>query len=582
MFRKNKDHHQERINSTVKNLPDSLKRELEKDWSTTFYKYVFNCIDEEKFASLYDTEGFSRPNKPVNVLISLEIMKEMFDWSDKELRKEYFFNLRVNNAIGKEEIGKDTLAEKTIYNFRTRLLQLEQETETNLMKEVFKDFRDDIMEEFNIDGRLQRTDSTLVEANIKNLTRLNLFVRVLHNFLNDLSEAELNGIPDEICVFKEEKNLDLSYRLKKEGVKEKLKEMARYIAWIKDRFENNVEYNKLKSYEHVCRVLNEQCYRIPELEDYDECEDEEDDGPVMWESVKKWGEKKGDSKDENEQQKEILLKEPKDVRSDSLQNPYDDEATYREKNGEMHWGYKSNWFETCGRDNPFQIITDVDVDTNNTEDVEMLEREVEELALETGLEYLLCDGGYSGKDVEEKCDAHGVTQHFSGIKGRAREDERIPLGEVEFDYHEILKCPEGHMPYIQKYNPDSKRYWGRFKKDVCGKCELKDKCFVVERKGFYSYGFYHRQIVVARRRAMLKDPEYRKFLQLRSGAESMINEVYHKSGKRTKYTGKQKVKRSEIAKAIGVNVKRVARYLTKTRKKVPLPMQTKNGIVASL
>ncbi len=64
----------------------------------------------------------------------------------------------------------------------------------------------------------------------------------------------------------------------------------------------------------------------------------------------------------------------------------------------------------------------------------------------------------------------------------------------------------------------------------------------------------------------MKDPEYKKFLQLRSGAESMINEAYHKNGKRTRYTGKIKVKNSNIAKGIGVNMKRLMRYQKKTSK----------------
>ncbi len=544
-----------------------MKKELENDWSSTFYEYIFCNIDEEKFAVLYDQEGYSCPNKPVNELVSLEIMKSTFDWCDDQLRKEYFFNLRVNYAMGREEVGQKRLAEKTLNNFRRRLLEYEKETGRNLMKEVFKDIRDGLMDEFDIDGSTQRMDSTFIQANIKNLTRLDLFVRVLHNFLNDLSEDELEDIPVEIRKFRDDENLNLSYRLKRKEIEKKLEEMAEFTAWIKDRFEDNEKYNMLKSFEHVCRVLDEQCYRIIELEDDEKYQEEnEDEEELMWEPAKKFRGSNDDS-DDNGQKKNVGLKEPKDVPSGSLQNPHDDEATYREKNDEIYQGYKANWCETCSEDNPFQIITDVDLDTNNTEDADMLESSVEELSDQTSLEDLLNDAGYSGDDVENECDNNDVTQHFSGIKGPCvDEKERIPLGEVEFDEHTMIECPEGHKPYRQKFFENNERYWGRFKKKVCDNCELKDECFVDERNEFYSYGFYHRQRITAERRALMKDPEYKKFLQLRAGAESMINEVYHKTGKRTRYTGKIKVKNSTIAKGIGVNIKRVTRFLKKKLK----------------
>ena len=574
MFRKNEEYKQEKLDSTVKRLPESMKKELENDWSSTFYEYVFCNVDEEKFAVLYDQEGYSRPNKPVNELVCLEIMKSTFDWSDDELRKEYFFDLRVNYALGREEVGQERLAEKTLNNFRRRLLEYEKETGRNLMKEVFKDIRDELMEEFKIDGSLQRMDSTMIEANIKNLTRLDLFVRVLHNFLNDLPDEELETIPNKISKFKDDENLNLAYRLKKEEAEEKLEELAEYTVRIKDRFEDHEKYSELKSFEHVCRVLDEQCYRIPELEDDEEYEKEsENKEKRTWEPVKKWGksdeEKNEEDNNEDETQKEnVKMKDPEDISSGSLQNPHDDEATYREKNDERYQGYKANWCETCSPNNDFQIITEVDVDTNNTEDADMLENSVEELSVQTDLEDLLNDASYSGDDVEDECDNNDVTQHFSGIKGPCvDEDERIPLGEVEFDEHTMIECPKGHKPYRQKFFKNNERYWGRFKKKVCDNCELKEECFVDERNEFYSYGFYHRDRIVAKRRQNLKDQEYKKMLQLRAGAESMINEGYHKTGKRTRYTGKIKVKNSNIAKGIGINIKRLTRYQKKTRQK---------------
>ena len=212
MFRPNDAHYQETLFSTIKDLPDSARKLLDEGWSATFYKSVFKKIDEEKFAPLYSGK-YSRPNKPVNELISLQILKEVFDLSDKELRERYFFDLQFNHALGKEDLAQDTLSEKTLNNFRKRLIEYERDTGINLMKVIFEDHRDWLMDEFDIKGSLQRMDSTFIEANIKNFSRFDLIVIVLHNFVRDLDEGELKLLPEEVQKFKEKKKLKMSYDL---------------------------------------------------------------------------------------------------------------------------------------------------------------------------------------------------------------------------------------------------------------------------------------------------------------------------------------------------------------------------------
>jgi len=72
---------------------------------------------------------------------------------------------------------------------------------------------------------------------------------------------------------------------------------------------------------------------------------------------------------------------------------------------------------------------------------------------------------------------------------------------------------------------------------------------------------YERRLEVAQRRKRLNDPDEQEFLNLRAGAESMINEVYHQDGEKTRFTGTIKVKNASIAKAIGTNLKRASRFM---------------------
>lgn len=343
-------------------------------------------------------------------------------------------------------------------------------------------------------------------------------------------------------------------------------------------------YTDSESFAHVQRVLDEQCVRIPALEEddgpiEDNTDDDDDDGSgweplhsstqretssddaVPADSVDSADNEDGHSGDEDHSQEGVALKDAEDVGSDSLQNPHDDEATYREKNGESHHGYKANWTETCGEGDSLRVITHVDVETNNTEDTELLERSVEELAIETGLSDLLSDAGYSGETVEAECTDAGVTQHVSAIKGRQVADEGVSVAEATFDNHELVACPQGHRPYEQEYTPENDRYWGRLDKDVCGDCPHREECFVEEKQEFYSYGFYGRKLEVARHRAKLTDPGMEEFLNLRAGAESMINEVSQGSRNRTRFTGKITVKNASIATAMGRNLKRASEFL---------------------
>lgn len=180
VFKENNEHEQESLFSPVKDLPTNIKTKLEHHWSTHFYEHVFTQIDEGKFAVLYH-EGYSRPNKPVNELVSLESITEMLGLSDEELEHAYLFDFRVRNALGKETLG-DNICPKTFNNFRRRLLEFEEETGRDLLHEVFVEHRNYLHDEFAIDASTQRMDSTFIDGNIKQLSSVDLIAKVVHNF----------------------------------------------------------------------------------------------------------------------------------------------------------------------------------------------------------------------------------------------------------------------------------------------------------------------------------------------------------------------------------------------------------------
>jgi len=90
-------------------------------------------------------------------------------------------------------------------------------------------------------------------------------------------------------------------------------------------------------------------------------------------------------------------------------------------------------------------------------------------------------------------------------------------------------------------------------KEFCEDCPHRENCFVREKQQFYSYGFYERKLALAHRRKRLDNPAEKEFLNLRAGAESLVNEVYYQDGEKARFTGTIKVKNASIAKAIGTN-----------------------------
>jgi len=92
-------------------------------------------------------------------------------------------------------------------------MEHEEETGQDLLHEVFEDHRSYFQEEFEIDASTQRMDSTFIEANIKQLSRVDL-PRQSPPQLPVRSPAEIvQELPAGIDEFADIGNLELSYQL---------------------------------------------------------------------------------------------------------------------------------------------------------------------------------------------------------------------------------------------------------------------------------------------------------------------------------------------------------------------------------
>lgn len=113
MFRRNEEHRQSAMFSSIYEVPDKQLKRLEESWAGIFYEEFFTRVEEKLFGLLYSNEP-SRPNIPVNVLMGLETLKSGFGWSDEELYDAFCYNMQVRYALGYRDLKEGHFELRTL------------------------------------------------------------------------------------------------------------------------------------------------------------------------------------------------------------------------------------------------------------------------------------------------------------------------------------------------------------------------------------------------------------------------------------------------------------------------------------
>jgi hypothetical protein len=521
MFRKNVKHLQQELLSTFSLLPKHMKQYLQKSWAGRFYRYIFSRIDENTFAVLFSDKK-SRPNFPINIYIALEIMKWLFDWSDEEMILNFCLNLQVCYAVGIENLGQLTVAPRTIYYNRARIIEHEQKSGVNLFDQVFNNITVEQIQALGIDTSIQRMDSSMISSNIKKMSRLEIAIKVLQNFYRDLAEHEQKRLYERVKEFVEGEANHITFKLKNSELDEQLKRVGELLISIHTSYHHEHPFSRLKSFEHLKRVLDEQF--------------------VL-----------------QEDNSTIGLKLAEEISSATLQNPADDGATFRRKHNRDYQGYALNIAETCSQDNKTQLITEVSVYSNNSSDEKILAERLPDLKRRTAVEELIVDGGYSGASSEKACDEQKVRVIFTGIKGAKLADEKLHLHDFTFAATGIASCPQGHEPLSTQYNPITARHVAHFDNEQCRHCPLRDRCCVQGKNKFTVLYFNDQHMQVARKRQQFTDEEYRCKQRLRPAIEGTISLFKRRTQNgKLRVRGHKRVENVLILTALAINFRRLA------------------------
>jgi hypothetical protein len=98
---------------------------MQRSWAEVFRNEALPLIDEERFAPMYHPDN-GRPNRAVQTVLGILILKEMFNLTDVEALESLEFNLLWHHAL-RLDMEETHLPQKTLHNFRVRLMQHDQQ-----------------------------------------------------------------------------------------------------------------------------------------------------------------------------------------------------------------------------------------------------------------------------------------------------------------------------------------------------------------------------------------------------------------------------------------------------------------------
>jgi hypothetical protein len=448
MFRENEQHRQQSFFSAQGLLPAKLREELLTSWAETFYQLVLCRIDETIFAPLY-SEKASRPNVPVNVLVGLEILKSGFGWSDEVLYQQVCFNLQVRHALGLHDLRTEVFTLRTLYNFRGRVKDYADETGVNLMEKAFEQISDEHLEVVAVATGWQRMDSSQILSNLAEMNRLELLVAVLQAVHKQLPECAKERWTERWSIYLEGRPHQVCYKIPKAEVEGHLERIGQELSAVEAAVAQQAPDSDVLTL--VRRVLEEQYER-------------ETDGTVR-------------------------LRSGEDVPADSLQSPHDRDATYRVKGGMPYrGGYVLNVSETADPENPVQLITDVRIEPNYTDDAMLMEQSLDNQSeREIEVDRVTTDGGYTGPQGEAACEKHDVELRATRMRGGHSAPDKWGWEEYTWEVDDegtpvTVTCPQGCRAELLPGRAEG-RFIARFEPEYCADCPfLNNLCRVRDRQ----------------------------------------------------------------------------------------------------
>jgi len=505
-------------------LGPKRKRLLSESWAGLFREHILAELPVHKLARFF-TKDFGRPTKELYTALGSLILQQMHDLTDEETVSQLSFNIQWHYALdipGESDESK-YLSPKTLWRLRHLVMN------EKLDVELFNQTTGTLAKAFHVDTTKQRLDSVHIRSNMRRMGRIGIFSQSIHAFLINLKRRHseiFETIEKELVDrYLTEKAMSCFSLVKPSESGKTLEMVARDLFALVRRFREHEEVKSLHSYNTLLRVLKDQCYVT----------EEKDDQPA-----------------------ELEVKPPKEVPSDSLQNPSDPDAGYSGHKGQ---GYQAQVMETyCDSDDEslraktLNLITHVEVESACIGDVHALIPALDstkERALAPA--ELLADSLYGSDDNCERAQEMGVDV-ISPAMGTPKENTLSLSNFQQSKKGIITACPQGHAP-VKIRTGKKQKHGVAFSSEHCNVCPRKDQCPVKAGKKNHYLHYDLKIMRIANRRAMEYSPEFKDKYRWRSGIEATFSEMDKKTGvKRLRVRGLSAVAYFARLKAVAVNI----------------------------
>lgn len=480
--------HQMTMNDSFTKQSPRVQKFIENSWAKGFADIIFPRINEERFSVLYSANGASRPNTPVNIIISALILKEMFSLTDEELFASILCDVRFQYALCTTSYEEQPFSDRTLSRFRERLNQFAESTGRDLMHEEMEALAASFVQYLKMNTNVKRMDSLMVASNCKKMSRLEILYTCVANLAKMIHRTGESHLLKGLENYLEEDDRNRTiYRTRDTEITDKLQRV-------------------IDDAEKIIKELGEAYYEMPEYQQVSRAIHEQTE-------ISSTGHR--------------VPKENKSIRPNSLQNPSDPDATYRKKAGKNHIGFVANIVETV--DENGIIITDYDYQTNQYSDSKFCEDFIEKIGQQEEPTILSVDGAYANTKTIEMAAENNIELVATTLAGKTP-DEIHGLFQLDEESNEITACPMGKKPYKTRYYEQNESYRVSFNHKVCQDCPLQTRCGIKIGKRSAYVLITRKKIERARYFEKLSTEAYRVIHNLRNGVEGIPSVLRRRYG----------------------------------------------------
>ena len=470
------------------------KYEDPKAWFNQFYELVTSQIDESVFRPLFKEGNMGAPTASIRQLVAMSILKEGFGCSDEDLIEKCDYDLLTRKALGLVRMEDEAPSLDTYYLLRRRICDYADATGENLMETCFSRLTLFQAAKFKISGKSIRMDSKLIGSNIAWYPRYELIHKT---FLQEIGQymSRLNpSLRKKVQPWLEENAKQTVYRSNSETIQQRLAELGRIIYAVLVR---------VKAQDGLLKRVFEEQYIV--------------------------------------EHGQVTPRDKKAIAADSVQNPNDPDAEYRQKGQQKVKGYSVNITETTDQDDAPSLITGVQVEGATAADNAFYEDAIAKSEATTGstVETVYSDGAYQNAD-NRALPVNGV---FTGIQGR---QSRYRLDESDGDTVRITDTRTGEVY-------EAKRTKG-------GALRVPNPGDRSKYKWRY---FLPKQLESMRSRKLMEDiPSEEK--NKRNNVEASVFQLcFHTRNNKTRYRGKRKHELWAFARSAWINLRRIVLFQSK-------------------